>query len=857
MLSPEAKQTLLDNADLFILHFFPHRIAELKDFHIDLIDKALNERRSLTLFPATHGKPVSGDALVLMADGSRVKMRELSVGDTLISGDGAPDRVTAVFPQGLLRTWEITTASGRQVLAAADHPFLTPTGWVEVRNLQVGMALGNLTVPSILPTEDRSDEECRLAGYFVGDGGCREYGSNLSCNITTADPLVASDLGAIAKEMGFQIGKESHPQRVSLIGGARDWLRKVGLAGHGSHTKRVPEFVFHLPHPKVAQFIGAYFACDGNINLSSKKRLDACCEFYSVNRDLLADIQHLLLRFGIQSNLRKKNGRYKGEVHVSWRLSLTSQDNVARFMEQIPVPGEKAQKIRDWAMERSVFTERVLSDQIVSIEEVDKHECFCITVERDKTYTVNDLITHNTTIISELLPIVAICRNPNIRIANILKNEQDARAITRSIQAELVGNQELIEAFGPFVPEGDDSKTWAQGRFDVAKRTRGGKSSTWAAFGAGSRNALGYRTDWTIMDDTVTDRNSATPEQRASFREWFNQGPITMPDTNLGRITVVGTAFHPEDMYHDLMAMKMPADEKPMWTTTIRRAILDDKGTVLWPEMRPYLFLMEQKLTMGTLDFNKRFQNEAIDPSRLVFREEYVYGGWLNGQQYPGCLDEGYRIGEADPDWRVFCGFDPAIGVKRNRKFCAHITLAVGSCPLHDRCLWVVDLRRDQMTLPQQVDLILERHEMYGAMKSTIETNAYQAGLLQQVKQKMDDMGVSYLIEGHYTTRMNKPDPDAGVQSMSAMVEQGKLHIPWGDAASRVTMGVLVDEMVSYPGKTTDTVMALWFAWRSTNITAPRFKSFNRLNDYTVRWPAPAMYGQSRIINPFYSDQSG
>lgn len=465
--------------------------------------------------------------------------------------------------------------------------------------------------------------------------------------------------------------------------------------------------------------------------------------------------------------------------------------------------------------------------------------------------------THGkTTIISELLPIVAMCRDPNIRIAGIFKNEQDARAITRAIQSELVGNTALIQDFGPFVPEGDDSKTWAQGRFDLARRTRKGKSSTWAAFGSQSRNALGYRTDWTIMDDTVTDRNSATPEQRAGFREWFNQGPITMPDSHEGRITVVGTAFHPEDMYHDLMPMKLPGSEKPMWETTIRRAILDDKGTVLWPELRPYLFLMEQKLTMGTLDFNKRFQNEAVDPSQLVFREEYIHGGWLNGNHYPGCLDHQYKLGETDPAWKVFCGFDPAIGIKKNRKFCAHIVLAVGSCPAHERCFWVVDLHRDQMTQPRQIDLILEQHELYGAMKTTVEANGYQAGLVQQVKQKMDETNRAYLVEPHYTTRINKPDEHAGINSMSAMVEQGKLHIPWGDAASRTKMGVLVDEMIGYPGKTTDTVLALWFAWRSSNITAPRYKAFNRIGNNVIRWPVNAGIGQTVYRNPYW-DQEG
>lgn len=468
--------------------------------------------------------------------------------------------------------------------------------------------------------------------------------------------------------------------------------------------------------------------------------------------------------------------------------------------------------------------------------------------------------THGkSTLVSEILPIYEICRDPDIRIGAVFKNQVEARAITRSIQSELMTNIDLIDNFGPFQPEPDEEgKIWTQDRFDIAKRTRKGKSSTWAAFGAKGRGALGYRTDWTLADDVVTDMNSSTPEQRESLREWFMQGPMTMPDRASGRITVVGTAFHPDDLYHEMMRMKLNENDERLWNAKVRRAILNpDTREVLWPERRPYLFLMEQKVAMGTLDFNKRFQNEALDPSGLVFREEYIYGGTLKGEKYPGCLDDLYTIEDRDPDWKVYTGFDPAIGITKGHKFCAHVTLGVGSCAKHETCFWMIDLKRDQMTLPQQVNLILDQHQKYSAMKSLVEANIFQAGLVQQVKDKMLEQGLSFNVEPHHTTRVNKPDPDQGVMSMGTMVEQGRLHIPWKDAASRTRMQVLVDEMVQYTGvkssKTTDTVMALWFAWRAANTTAPRYATINRLDNQTpFKWPAVRGGWGMPIRNPAY-----
>lgn len=456
-----------------------------------------------------------------------------------------------------------------------------------------------------------------------------------------------------------------------------------------------------------------------------------------------------------------------------------------------------------------------------------------------------------TTLVSELLPIWAICRNPNVRVVDIAKNDIDAKSITRSIQSELLSNNRLISDFGPFKPDGDESKAWALERFDVAARTRHGKSSTWAAFGAGARTALGYRTDWTICDDVVTDVNSSTPEQRGKLREWFNQGPETMGDHGDSRLTVVGTRFHPEDLYGDLMEMVLPDTGRNIWHVQTEFAVLDpDLKKVLWPKRRPWIWLMQRKAAMGTLDFNKRFNNIAVDPSRMVFKEEYVRGGYIGKLKYPGCIDKNYSVGDIpDQTWRRYAGFDPAVGkISRSSKFCAHITLAVGSCQDHERCYWVVDLYRDQMTLPQQVDHIIEKHVKYDVGTTMVEANSYQMGLYQAIKNKLDQEGMALDIKPHYTSRMNKPDPETGVQAMAPWFEDGKIHIPWGSPHSQRVMAQFVDELVQYPGRTTDTVMAFWFAWRQATEMGPKFRS-----QHYLKRPLWSPYNKGRFVkNPIY-----
>jgi hypothetical protein len=487
---------------------------------------------------------------------------------------------------------------------------------------------------------------------------------------------------------------------------------------------------------------------------------------------------------------------------------------------------------------------------------IQKLEAFHLRLINSATSESRALILYpaahgKTTLVSTLLPIWAICQNPDMRLGIIGKNDAEANNISLAIQAELAQNVELIRDFGPFHPEPGDDKPWAAGKMTVAKRTQIHKEPTLAFFGSSSKHTLGHRTDWTICDDVVTEKNSNTPEQRQKLREWFNQSVRTMGVPG-ARLTVVGTLFDPSDLYNDLIELANPETGAPIWYVQREDAIVDeDEKKALWPAWWPWEELMALKAEMGTLDFNKRLRNIAVDKSRMVFKEEYVKGGWIGKTQYRGCVDKTYKVGDYDPGWRKVAGFDPAVGLTKSAKFCAHVTLAAGSCRDHERCFWVVDMIRDQLSLPQQVDTILLQHQKYELLKSVVEANSYQQGLVDALKSKMSELGLAFNIEPHYTTRTNKPDPELGVQRMGPHFENGEFHIPWGDPASMRKMGQLVDELIQYPGRTTDTVMALWFAWKQLQETGPKYKSSNYMKK-PMAWTYGSSQRRRTVRNPYY-----
>src|SRR3954470_7656055 len=52
----EWRDIILENPELFLLRYFGDKLEGLKDFHLRLIQIALNDVRSLILYPAGHGK---------------------------------------------------------------------------------------------------------------------------------------------------------------------------------------------------------------------------------------------------------------------------------------------------------------------------------------------------------------------------------------------------------------------------------------------------------------------------------------------------------------------------------------------------------------------------------------------------------------------------------------------------------------------------------------------------------------------------------------------------------------------------------------------------------------------------------
>jgi len=129
-----ASSSLLSYVGLQYPKYIAEPAHELMATALEAVE-AGNIRRLLINIPPQHGKPAWEEEQVLMGNGNYKKLKDIVIGDYVITHKRRPKKVLKIYKQGLLQTLEFKTNSGRNPCTAKDHPFLTFRGWVEANKL--------------------------------------------------------------------------------------------------------------------------------------------------------------------------------------------------------------------------------------------------------------------------------------------------------------------------------------------------------------------------------------------------------------------------------------------------------------------------------------------------------------------------------------------------------------------------------------------------------------------------------------------------------------------------------------------------------------------------------------------------
>ena len=250
-------------------------------------------------------------------------------------------RMNRVFPSGKKIVFTLVTRSGRRIRASANHPFYTVDGWKRVDELTLKTAIA---LPRILQHASQksplSSNELVLLAHLLGDGCVLprqpvHYTSADESNITVVEEAAMALFGIKARRVAQENWWHTYlPAPYRLARGKRhpimSWFTTLGIMPVRSYEKRIPDAVFASTDDDIALFLRHLFATDGNISIVRTKTGEpagAAIYYASTSQVLSEGVQHLLLRLGIWSTLRKVS---QGPHRPNWHVAV--QGSVAQLL---------------------------------------------------------------------------------------------------------------------------------------------------------------------------------------------------------------------------------------------------------------------------------------------------------------------------------------------------------------------------------------------------------------------------------------------------------------------------------------------------------------------------------------------
>lgn len=330
--------------------------------------------------------------------------------------------------------------------------------------------------------------------------------------------------------------------------------------------------------------------------------------------------------------------------------------------------------------------------------------------------------------------VMRVLQDRNLRVLIASRTIEQAKDFLFEIKANLL-KEELTEIFGSL--KGDK---WDETRLDIAGRTQHTKEHTFTIAGADGA-VVSKHFDLIIIDDVVEDKNSRTDGQRRQLLKFFYRSllPCLRPD---GEMRVLGTRYHPEDLYGHLIENDQMF--KNNWfvlpaifdrTTGEPVDLEQDKNgnffappnaTCYDPKNFPMKKLLERRGSTPLADWECQYQN------RIDFMDgDYFLSEWF---QY---YDDNPMDLVQKHDLAIWMGVDLAISLKDDADEFAMVVIGVVPRVFD---IYVLDFFSGKITFNRQKEEMLNMYDKWNPIRTFVESNAYQAALTSTTIQEFPDV---------------------------------------------------------------------------------------------------------------------
>jgi hypothetical protein len=354
------------------------------------------------------GEPIPGDVwLYRHASGSKVL------------------DASAVYSTGVQGCLRISLENGLEIEVSRGHEM-----WVDNDNSATKIRADEVGVGDKIPVlsgegawgADSFPVEAELMGNLLGDGSLScgtavwhffgddiPYGEELYRKARTLTDWGNKEYSYTVTPPGSKYDVSSTVFNSTVL--ARRFVNEFGLS---KKPRRIPARVWTSTKETASAFLRGLFAADGCSDRTPSIILG------QNDREFLAEIQVLLLNFGLRSRVRPQDPEHDkeivyadGSVHMThrkatWKLVLGGWDQCAKFADEIGmgVPRKQAQLLERLALtsgKKKLGAWRTA--RVAAIEDIGEQQTYCLTEPMTNTVTVNGIVTGQCRcVLTHLLP---------------------------------------------------------------------------------------------------------------------------------------------------------------------------------------------------------------------------------------------------------------------------------------------------------------------------------------------------------------------------------------------------------------------------------------------------------------------
>ncbi len=268
-----------------------------------------------------------------------------------------PAPVTKVFASGTKEVYRLRLASGREVKASANHPFLTFSGWIPLGDLAAGE---RVAIPRHIPEPIEaglgwSEHRIGLLAHLIGDGCVVpsqpvHYTSNDEENLAFVEAAAAAEFGISPRRVAQGTWWHTYlpaPHHCTHGRGnpLHAWFRELGIEDLRSHEKRLPVAMYAANDAEVCLFLRHLWATDGCVWLGRGKSADKA--YYATSsRELAYGVVHLLARLRIVARIRQVE---KAGYQPGYHVIVADGPSLRTFCERVGVHGRRGDTARELA----------------------------------------------------------------------------------------------------------------------------------------------------------------------------------------------------------------------------------------------------------------------------------------------------------------------------------------------------------------------------------------------------------------------------------------------------------------------------------------------------------------------------